>query len=194
MKRVEFNDRQLKGILDGSITQFKVVIPKEYLNFFDYEVGDILFVVEDWRVGSWNGSSFAIDHSCAPYDTRWHEPDEPWKYDIIKNALLDELGEMEYPVTNMMYEWDKFESPLQIHDKGSMEPWMSRIHLRIKSHRVERLHMDTIKDVYAEGYSWQGTYEPPMKWYKDIWDSESNEGYKYLDNPWVITYVFERIK
>lgn len=166
-----------------------------------YKDGDIIFVQEDWKVGGWNNTSFAFDHSCEPFDKSWHNP--PSKehfYDLLRNTL-DELEAMKYPNKNGEYKWEKFKSPLKMMDKSTMQDWMSRIFLKITNVRVERLQDVKYSDIEKELGVNADNYKQYTSWsdlmacdFKDTWNSTAKDGYKYLDNPYVFVYEFERIE
>ena len=181
-----------------------------------YKDGDIIFVQEDWKVGGWNNTSFAFDHSCEPFDKSWHNP--PSKehfYDLLRNTL-DELEAMKYPNKNGEYKWEKFKSPLKMMDKSTMQDWMARIFLKVTNVRVERLQDISDEDCIKEGivevtkdnqvfkfciydkkdYSstpWQDMPKNPQEVYKKLWNSTAKDKYKWEDNPYVFVYEFERI-
>ena len=171
-----------------------------------YKDGDIIFVQEDWKVGGWNNTSFAFDHSCEPFDKSWHNP--PSKehfYDLLRNTL-DELEAMKYPNKNGEYKWEKFKSPLKMMDKSTMQDWMARIFLKVTNVRVERLQEAELQDICEEGYpeGYQPFYftsdlkrelhENKMDdWWINLWNSTAKDGYKWEDNPFVFVYEFERI-
>ena len=184
------------------------VTPK--LEYFPscFSVGDILFVQEDWKVGGWNNTSFAFDHSCEPFDKSWHTP--PSKehfYDLLRNTL-NELETMKYPNNNGEYKWEKFKSPLKMMDKSTMQYWMARIFLKVTNAKVERLQDMKNTDYLLEGVNKSLPYKDLAKKYPlyigkysvdkirfiDIWNSTAKDGYKWEDNPYVFVYEFERIE
>ena len=164
-----------------------------------YKDGDIIFVQEDWKVGGWNNTSFAFDHSCEPFDKSWHNP--PSKehfYDLLRNTL-DELEAMKYPNKNGEYKWKKFKSPLKMMDKSTMQDWMARIFLKVTNVRVERLQDISVRDIEKatgwrrEIYSYSNKNKAFFKDYRDFWNSTAKDGYKWEDNPYIFVYEFERI-
>ena len=157
-----------------------------------YKDGDIIFVQEDWKVGGWNNTSFAFDHSCEPFDKSWHNP--PSKehfYDLLRNTL-DELEAMKYPNKNGEYKWEKFKSPLKMMDKSTMQDWMARIFLKVTNVRVERLQDITFDDIEKYGIKFNLKINGKNK-FKILWNSTAKDGYKYLDNPYIFVYTFEVI-
>lgn len=89
---------------------------------------------------------------------------------------------------------------------------MARIFLKVTNVRVERLQDITFEDVTKEGLPFDVkidiediehkaklrtsvfTVEMEMcEWWTSIWNSTAKDGYKYLDNPYVFVYEFERI-
>ncbi|MCG3698732.1 hypothetical protein L5F42_02640 [Aliarcobacter butzleri] len=182
-----------------------------------YKDGDIIFVQEDWKVGGWNNTSFAFDHSCEPFDKSWHNPPSKENfYDLLRNTL-DELEAMKYPNKNGEYKWEKFKSPLKMMDKSTMQDWMARIFLKVTNVRVERLQDISDDDCIKEGISEVGFYpdegyplctgymaekddgktalaNTPQKPFSELWNSTTKKGYKWEDNPYVFVYEFERIE
>jgi hypothetical protein len=181
MKTILFNTEMTKAILDGRKTQFRVVIKETVQAFKEdnpqrlvftgtdtevieikpkYQIGDTLWVGEDYKIGGWyvhsaseKGYGFAIDHSCEPYDTSWHRPMTFGTFSDMLSEVHRELDDMNYPCSGAKreYTWDKFKSPLELMDKSSMEEWMARIFLKVTNIRVEKFE-DTIEDdIIKEG-------------------------------------------
>ena len=175
------------------------VTPK--LEYFPshYNDSDILFVQEDWKVGGWNNTSFAFDHSCEPFDKSWHTPPSKEHFSGLLRITLNELETMKYPNNNGEYKWEKFKSPLKMMDKSTMQYWMARIFLKVTNVRVERL-----QDISSIGYEKEGfdfsnyntftNIEDMKNWWIKLWNSTAKDGYKWEDNPYVFVYEFERIE
>ena len=99
-----------------------------------------------------------------------------------------------------------------------MPRWASRITLRIKNIRVERLQDISEKDAWAEGCSkgdpadnggffpadefvpqkgkrWEyvAMWDSPIDWYADLWDGlNAKRGFGWDTNPWVWVVEFKR--
>ena len=175
------------------------VTPK--LEYFPsrYNDSDILFVQEDWKVGGWNNTSFAFDHSCEPFDKSWHTPPSKEHFSGLLRITLNELETMKYPNNNGEYKWEKFKSPLKMMDKSTMQYWMARIFLKVTNVRVERLQDISVRDIEKETgwkreiYSYSNKNKAFYKDYCDLWNSTAKDGYKWENNPYVFVYEFERV-
>ena len=76
-----------------------------------------------------------------------------------------------------------------------MPKWASRLTLRIKSVKVERLQYISEEDAIKEGVPYEGGCEVPSITFKMIWNStHKKQEEKWEANPWVFVYGFEVIK
>ena len=71
--------------------------------------------------------------------------------------------------------------------------WASRITLEVLTVRVERLRDISFEDESAEGVpGFHFTTGHPRRFHS-LWDSISEPGSRWLDNPWVWVVEFERV-
>ena len=200
MKPILFNTEMVKAILDRRKTQTRRVIPlknndliftgfvvsstaknregycafgknkEQDLEFIKpkYKVGDVLYVRE---------KSYFVDCDCqCPWQCSpqgWYATDEV-SYSGIRCSV---------------------EAIPSIH----MRKEMARIFLRVTSVRVERLQDISVRDIEKETgwrreiYSYSNKNKAFLRDYCDFWNSTAKDGYKYLDNPYVFVYEFERV-
>lgn len=93
---------------------------------------------------------------------------------------------------------------------------MSRIFLKVTNVRVERLQDINDSHIFKEGFGLEKDYcddcdgldycnnfnenkicgmvETPKEWWVKLWNKTAPEGYKYLDDPYVFVYEFERVE
>ena len=73
-----------------------------------------------------------------------------------------------------------------------MPRWASRITLKIKSIRVERVQDTSISDIYADVPTYFDEQGAALE-FISLWDSiNAKRGYSWDDNPWVWVIEFER--
>ena len=152
------------------------------------KIGDELYVRESWwvveRLGRGHGNQFII------FDNEWDGPE------VSEDAPLRQI-EKQY----------KFGHHPSIH----MSKELSRIQLRVKDIRVERVQDISTDDVWAEGLNkeeyedWLDdamtigvpdgtTYERPKDLFQKLWDSINyKRGYGWDKNHWVWVVEFEVI-
>lgn len=178
--------------------------------FCKYQVGDIVYIQEPWRVGGWTEKyQFAIDHSCEPYDTSWHTPEDMYDGDVLYDEIMDELKALDIKSNDGTYSWEKFKSPLAFRDAKTMPEWVARHHYKIKNIRFKLLQDISEEDCISEGlvtscevpedvlkilpFGDSLTIQEAYKEY--IWDKLPYEApYKWEDNPYVFVYEFERVE
>lgn len=241
-KPILFSTQMVKAILEGRKTQTRRIIkPQPSKQLFDanmgywseepknlkqpylkakYQVGDILWVRETWKVGSWNDfdEKVAFDYKAYP-DLK----NTPWVYyndydrflELLSKCLceLDGLGiEPIVDEDNEMfyYKWEAGQSPFKWKPSIHMPREAARIFLKVTGVRVERLQDISEEDAIAEGieriadYGTTGykLYTQPdaafsdidAKWsFESLWHSINGEE-SWNENPFVWVYDFERIE
>jgi hypothetical protein len=111
-----------------------------------------------------------------------------------------------YPL-KINYKADSKENGFKWISSNIMRKEYARIFLKVTNVRVERLQEAELQDICEEGYpeGYQPFYftsdlkrelhENKMDdWWINLWNSTAKDGYKYLDNPYVFVYEFERIE
>jgi len=168
-----------------------------------YQVGDILWVRETWRIGAWNEDigCIAVDYKADNYARReWIRIKDEERFkrywiestdDAIKAGVeLDENGE---------YHWEPRQAPTRWRPSIFMPREAARLFLRVKNVRVERLWDITETDVRKEGFSDHfdietDTFYPCGYFFKHTWNSMyAKRGYGWDTNPWVWVIEFEMI-
>lgn len=122
-------------------------------------VGDRLWVQEDWRVGAWReiGSVLAIDYKASPEitNTPWvqvSDDEDGKKFEAVWIAVTDELDSKGVkPNDDGHYHWPAGQAPLDWRDASIMERWASRLLLEITDIRIERIKDISEADAKAMG-------------------------------------------
>lgn len=143
-----------------------------------YQEGDSLWVRETWT-----------------YITKaWNE-----HFDTIRPDPITPNG---YPV-DLLYRADGYEIPANWTPSIFMPRWASRLTLKIKNVRVERLHRIGELSAKAEGVEpeWtvsveRGTsYQSYCTAFANLWDKlNAKRGYGWEVNPWVWVIEFKKIQ
>lgn len=189
-----FSSEMVKAILDGRKTQTRRVI-KPQPNFIRWN-SIVLHKYAGWT--DEHGTPFPCPYG-QPGDelwvreTWWKIP-TPSKRDWLNGA--DTWPEIAYPADDdhpSYYGWGWRKKP-SIHMKREH----SRIQLRVKDVRVERVQGISREDLLAEGIDdgcGNRCGEIAAQNWKSLWDSiNASRGYNYDSNPWVWVICFERIK
>jgi hypothetical protein len=186
MKGLICNTDQVRGILDGTVTAFRVPMkpqpgefPASGSTFLElpYQPGDILYVREAWAIAQPTDST----PSGKSYD--------PWYVYKADGASTEEL-EREY---GYLYEF-RWRSP------ATMPRGAARLFLRVVDVKVERVQEISHDDAFAEGVDIDDVYRDqecgyptaPMV-YARMWDRRYPK-YPYESNPWTAWGAFERSK
>lgn len=215
MKPILFNTEMVRAILDGRKTQTRIVIKIPYphtkyceqqsISIFSgavgckncgcyhwddaikqkYQIGDVLWVRETWCYGRVVGDSDEYGKSEFWLEQTQKEEDEKR---IFYKADMDEAIK-----EGITFE-DVFWKP-SIH----IPEEYARIFLRVTNVKVERLRDISYDDIYNEGYtkdiniiSEDFENDKMLQWWAKLWNSTAKYGYKYLDNPYVFVYEFEK--
>lgn len=131
----------------------------------------------------------------------------------IPNGCLKKMARTFLKVTNIKIEKLNDIAPYDIESEGFPDSnLISEYDNLMSSINALNLNIETWTEFYSdmEGYkesvdSWKETLEDETKtkslyedkfidWWKKLWDSNANKGYKSIDNPYVFVYEFERIK
>ncbi len=167
--------------------------------------GDLLWVREMWRVWSWHeGEPITIQYQDGKtreetsdgyesgiedwYERMWIQSAEDCEKDGIKlneDSDIYEIGDQPFPTR-----WRP-----SIH----MPRWVSRITLRVKDVRVERVQEITLDNIIAEGAPFHRdetlAHDHARIWFAELWDSiNAKRGFGWEENPWVWVVEFEVVK
>lgn len=211
-KPILFNTEMVKAILDGRKTQTRRVIKNDYLGMADieenniyvpredggyinilnttwskYKVGDILYVRETWCYGSVVGDSDEYGN------------EELWLEQLQEhedNEIIFYKADMEDAIKEGVSFEDVVWKP-SIH----MPKKYARIFLKVTNVRVERLQDIKYSDIEKEVGVDADNYKQYTSWsdlmacdFKDTWNSNAKDGYKWEDNPYVFVYEFEKVE
>ena len=234
MKPILFSAPMVIALLDGRKTKTRRVIKfpegmtghyascgdRDYLYYPcgimrpKYQVGDVLWVRETWRVGAWNENDGSI---CVDYKAEnLAKPD--WipleNEELFERLWIQSTNEaMAAGVKHDeegQYHWKRGDSPCRWRPSIFMPKEATRIFLRVTSVHAERVQDITVEDAIAEGIECDNainnpdpqTHEGIRSWnlqyaqflFKELWDHiNQKRGYGWNRNPWVFVYGFEQI-
>lgn len=195
MKGKIFNAQEVQSILNGSKVMFRVVVntkqsfiePNQPYGKLPFEVGETIFVKEKFAY-------IQDPNECA----KENEPCE-----IHYKADYDAEGLDKYDIEAIGIE---FLSALR------MPEWASRLTLRIKSVKVERLQDISEEDCWKEGLEEFADYqdqvkvcqmakqlgeciEDPRPHFATWWNSTHKKPEEKLEaNPWIFAYEYEVVR
>ena len=219
-KPIQFNTEMVKAILDGRKTQTRRVIPLKnndliftgfvvsstaknregYCAFGKNKEQDLEFIKPKYKVG----------------DVLWvREPAKVIEINDYQDCFTFKyLADNKEETLSYLDKWENKDGmtvPRWVENcqgvpNGCIKE-MARIFLKVTNVRVERLQEAELQDICEEGYpeGYQPFYftsdlkrelhENKMddSWI-NLWNSTAKDGYKYLDNPYVFVYEFERVK
>ena len=138
-----------------------------------YEVGDVLWVRETWRVHAWcDEPKVRIQYAAGGYQQFSGEqlPDssEDWAWSHVGG---DPYGDCHWRPSIFM------------------PRWASRIELEVTGVRCERVQEIHPADVAAEGL-----VNPTVRSFGELWDSINGKKAPWSSNPSVWVYEFKRVK
>lgn len=182
MKPILFSTPMVQAILDGRKTMTRRVVKnKDIINHWDceddgtpiayidqetgdrlsptapapYQLNDILWVRETWRIGAWDydRSAIAVDYMCGDYSRKeWLPVPDRERMDkyIIQSRADAKAARLEFDGYGE-YQWLPGESPCRWRSSMFMPREAARIYLRVKEVRCERLQEITEEDAKMEG-------------------------------------------
>ena len=189
-KPIIFNTEMVKAILDGRKTQTRRVIPLKN--------NDLIFTGFVVSSTAKNREGYCAFGKNKEQDLEFIKP----HYKVGDALYVREKCVDEYPngfCFRQDYELEEW------NDKNLTKQWCNninaRIFLKVTNVRVERLQDISVRDIEKELGVNADNYKQYTSWcdlmacdFKDTWNSTAKDGYKYLDNPYVFIYEFERIK
>lgn len=247
MKPILFSTEMVQAILEGRKTQTRRVIVPQPTHWVDdchrdvnpvpciieknglkqavkqpFHIGDILWVRETTKVGTWNDEEKKIDfdYKASPelVKTPWCYFSDSEKFDKLHLEIIEELNKkgIEPDVFDdenerFYYKWEPGKSPLNWKPSIFMPREAARIFLEVTDVRVERLRDITEKDAIAEGVK-DSLSREDFKLLKDLdwvikrpfgnhqfgflalWQKINGKKHPWKSNPWVWVYNFKRIE
>lgn len=175
-----------------------------------YQVGDVLWVKEAWRIGAWdhNIQSIAVDYKADNFIRKeWLHIENDKAFEKYWIQSTDDAGHAGLKLNaDGEYEWEPGKSPTKWRPSIHMPREAARLFLEVTDRRVERLQDIKDIDIKAEGIVLAiGDYEFDYEFSEEVarlmefqilWDSTIKKQdlyrYGYNANPWVINYEFKR--
>jgi hypothetical protein len=206
-KPIIFSTEMVQAILDkGKSVTRRIVKPQP----LKYQIGDMLYVKETWRIDGWDIDELviAVDYKAGNCNKRkWicvEDEDIFLRYveQSAEDAEKKGLGINE----NGKYHWKPGESPTRWRSPIHMSKELARIFLKVTGVRIERLQDITEEGARAEGFSVKirhiKTHEgnnfngstTAREEFVGYWNSlNEKSGWDWDANPWVWVIDFERI-
>ena len=154
-KPILFSDKMVQAILSDTKTQTRRLVKPQPIDGAvpkpKFNVGDVLWVQEAWRVDAWIEDDGEI---CLDYEShnqikrKWLSPPNDEFEDLWMESSFDAadaLGNQDY------FTWDAGQSRCRWRPNHTMPRWASRLQLEVTAIRMERLHDITEDDAEAEG-------------------------------------------
>lgn len=162
-------------------------------------IGDLLWVKEPWRVGSWReiGGYIAVDCTGAPGRKMVADPDDldGDRFNDLWIECCEELDRMGVkPDVEGIYHWNPGESPLHWRHARTMPRWASRLTLKITDFRIERLEEITQEDALSEGMQPLMPCGGPFIYERQWRATHFRKHHRWQDNPWVQAITYEVIR
>ncbi len=186
----------IRGEMTGPISMENIIKIK-----CKYQLGDILYVRETWRVGAWDirNQMIAFDYKDGTCEKLTYINDRELFVRLVSQSREDaRKAGCEYNGADFV--WEKGKSPCRWHPSIHMPKEAVRIWLKVTDVRVERLQDISGNDCIAEGVEREALTEVGEDFAKgmfhDIWDSTLKKSdldrYGWDANPWVWVIEFER--
>jgi hypothetical protein len=171
------------------------------------EIGDLIWVRENWRVGAWRtehwareigecDAEIAIDYPANDHARReWLKGDDPKmmlrlveqsRWDAKKSGLAQQNERCEYSG------WPPGESPCRVRPSIHMPKWDSRLTLRVSGYGIERLQDIDVAGSKAEGVqpAEYASRAPYRNGFSELWQDIHGPD-AWAQNPWVEAVKFE---
>lgn len=129
--------------------------PPRYINP-PYEVGDILYVRETWRIGAWNEdiSSIAIDYKADGFCRKeWVEIESNEAFEKYWIQSTDDAIKAKIECKDGVYNWNPSEAPTRWRPSIHMPKNVARIILEILNVKVQMLKETTEDQAHKEGFN-----------------------------------------
>ena len=224
MKPILFSAPMVIALLDGRKTKTRRVIKfpegmtghyapcgdRDYLYYPcgimrpKYQVGDVLWVRETWRVGAWNENdgSICVDYKADNFaNPDWIPLDNAELFERLWIQSTDEAmaAGIKHDEEGQ-YHWKRGESPCKWRPSIFMPKEATRIFLRVTSVHAERVQDISEADAKAEGIGMPLFTSADIEDYgyvecfEQLWDSiNEKRGFGWDLNPFVWVYGFEQI-
>jgi hypothetical protein len=168
-----------------------------------YQVDDLLWVRETWRVAAWREEDgiqveYRADASCS----HWIQPPEEQFDDLWEQSTNDAIVAGLATDENGDYSWGRDECPTRWRPSIFMPRWASRLTLRVTNVRAERLQDISHADICAElGCESEYSGPGPAPYQRDLHGAFANlwnfinakRGFSWASNPWVFAYTFDQV-
>ena len=179
----------------------------EYLKS-PYQIGDILYVREMWRVGTWDipHQMIAFDYADGTCGQLVYIASREMFMRLVDQSCED-ARKAKCVYNGVDFVWEKGKSPCRWRPSIHMPREAARIWLRVTDMRAERLQGITPEDVCNEGQwpyewsEWMGKDVLFPDWreeFAELWDGTIKRAdrnrYGWAANPWVWVIEFERCK
>lgn len=165
-----------------------------------YQISDILYVRETWRVGAWDiqNQMIAFDYKDGACGKLVHISNRE-RFERLVNQSREDAWKAKCEYNGADFIWEKGKSPCRWHPSIHMPKEAARIFLQVKDVRVERLQDIDDKGAYEEGageknaiYQIGGRVCDFVKiWNKTIKKTDLDL-YGWEANPWVWVIEFEK--
>lgn len=194
---------------DGTILDF-LNCHGDFINpvkLCNYQIEDILYVRETWRVGAWDiiNQMIAFDYKDGTCNNLVHINDREM-FERLVNQSREDARKAKCEYNGVDFVWEKGKSPCRWRPSIHMPKEAARIWLKVTDVRMERLQDMTLDDFLNEGISIpyeafndpENAYMQAKKTFKHIWNSTINKKqrnlYEWDANPLVWVIEFARCK
>lgn len=215
-KPILMNSEMVLATLNGQKTQTRrIMTPQpEIKSISDLagiacphgDIGDLLYVRENWKIGAWNDfGHIALDYPADKYIRKeWLTVANDDSGDRLNRYRLQCTEDCEKaglkPNQDGVYHFTPGEAPTRIRPSIHMPRWANRLTLRITDIWAQQVQDIGENDAIAEGFDLSNTeaaqtagwYEKPQRAFQRIWEQLYGKD-NWSQNPWVWVIEFEAI-